>query len=193
MLHARCSPRQRRQGQFERLQSPPAALQRRRGAHARAPQARSDVRGDARRIQPYRHVAILPQAAGRAGARVSAVTNTVLLPRASAPTTTHTTTAVQRRGALRCTRGTPASPFMRMGHPRVLLPSASRWRRHAVVAGVRTRTPGGTGMVELGARGGARRAVPTRLHLRRRARRIKLGVRVGGTLGSMARISTLRG
>ena len=83
---------------------------------------------------------------------------------------------------------------MRMGHPRVLLLlSASRWRRHAVVAGIGTRTPGGTGMVELGARGGARRAVPTRLHLRRRARQIKRGVRVDGTLGSMARISTLRG
>ena len=48
-------------------------------------------------------------------------------------------------------------------------------------------------MVELGAISGTRRAIPSRLHLRRRARGIKRGVRVDGTLGSMARISTLRG
>ena len=60
-------------------------------------------------------------------------------------------------------------------------------------AGVGVGTSGGTGVVELGARSGARRAVPTRLHLRHQERQIKRGVRVGATRGSMARISTLRG
>jgi hypothetical protein len=85
VLHAQRRPRQGRQGHLERLQPPPTALRRRRGAHARAPQARVDARRDARHLQPHRHVALLPQAAGCARRRTPAVANAVL--RTSAPTT----------------------------------------------------------------------------------------------------------
>ena len=112
------------------------------------------------------------------------------LPRVSAPTTTHTTTAVYKRGTLRCARRAPVQPFMRMGRPHLLL-LVSASRRQRQVVGVGVGTLGRTEVAELGERMGARRAVPMWHHFRRRARRIRRAV--GATLGSMARISTLRG
>ena len=96
-----------------------------------------------RRCTPYsvhRHVTVLLQAIWRARRRISAVTNTVPNPRASAPTTTHTMTAVSRRGALRCMLG-GICIALHMHGPSPPPSAAKRkpGRRHVVVAGVRGR------------------------------------------------------
>ncbi|KAH9053819.1 hypothetical protein EDB87DRAFT_157381 [Lactarius vividus] len=155
-------PRQRRKGYLEWLQPPPAALRRRRGAHARAPQARIDARGDARHIQPHRHVALLPRAIGFRRRRVPRSWKCRAPPNGRYP---HRRQHPHPHGCLKARRpfaAHPGQPFM--GCLSVLL-STSRWRTR----------DGGSGRSWSGASGKQSRVVPTRACTRRPARWIRRG------------------
>ena len=193
-LHARCGPRQRRQGHLERLQPPPAALRRHRGAHARAPQARIDARGDVRYIQPHRYAAVLPQAAGRAGARPRSCKTCFPSQEPLPPHHTHDDGCLKARRPSPHARGTRVAFHAHAPSPS---PPAAK-RKSASVAEARGgggSRSGDAGRKGSGGPGGEKRNASCRSHAASPAppgEADKAWSARRRALGSMARISTLR-